>query len=72
MSKVNYMALLKKIESCDVFQNNSYCPQAPLELQLLVALANLGLSGNGGGIGVIAHLFDIAGAFFFFLFCKLS
>lgn len=50
MSKEAFTRLLHNIGMCDIFQNNSTCPQAPVEWQLLVALANLGLSENGGGL----------------------
>lgn len=61
MSKRNFITLLRKIEDCNVFQNNSTCEQAPVEFQLMVTMANLGLSGNGGSLGIIAHMFDIGG-----------
>lgn len=61
MLKEAFSKLLHKIALCDVFQNNSTCPQAPVEWQLLVALANLGLSGNGGGCLIKAKLFALAG-----------
>lgn len=49
MPKVAFKTLLHKIGSCEIFQNNSNCPQAPVEWQLLVPLANLGLSGKWRG-----------------------
>lgn len=66
MSKKNFLTLLDQIDGHHVFINDSSCPQAPIELQLLVALANLGLSGNGGSVYLIAHMFDVAGEAFLF------
>lgn len=61
MPKVAFRSLLHKIGHCEIFHNNSNCPQAPVEWQLLVTLANLGLSGNGGGSPIKAKLFSLAG-----------
>lgn len=61
MSKVAFTKLLHRIATCEVFYNNSTCPQAPVAWQLLVALANFGLSGNGGGCPIKAKLFALAG-----------
>lgn len=61
MPKVAFKKLLHMIGPSEIFQNNSNCPQAPVEWQLLVALANLGLSGNGGGSPIKAKLFSLAG-----------
>ncbi|KAH9816178.1 hypothetical protein DFH28DRAFT_1125633 [Melampsora americana] len=60
MSKDTFMALVHKISDNPVFHNNSNCPQAPVAWQLLVAMANFGLSGNGGQSQIIAELFKMA------------
>ncbi|KAH9822300.1 hypothetical protein DFH28DRAFT_1119236 [Melampsora americana] len=60
MSKESFMALLHEISGNPVFHNNSSCPQALVQWQLLVALASFGLSGNGGQGPLIAKLFTMA------------
>lgn len=67
MPKLAFKSLLHKIGPCDIFHNNSNCSQAPVEWQLLVALANLGLSGNGGGSPIKAKLFSLVGRLLNFL-----
>lgn len=64
MSKVDSTTILHKIGNSHVFQNGSNYPQAPVEWQLLVALPNLGLSGNGGSWPIKAKLFSLAGTSF--------
>jgi hypothetical protein len=61
MSKGTFMALVREIAHNPIFHNNSNCPQAPVTWQLLVAMANFGLSGNGGQCQIIAELFKMAG-----------
>lgn len=63
MPKVAFKTLLHKMAPCEIFHNNSNCPQAPVEWQLLVALTNLGLLGNGGGSPIKAKLFSLAGRY---------
>ncbi|KAH9819247.1 hypothetical protein DFH28DRAFT_1122856 [Melampsora americana] len=60
MNRSSFLTLLNQLATCDLFENQSTCPQAPIKLQLIVTLANLGLSGNGGGLEVLAHLFGIS------------
>ncbi len=71
MSKASYFLLLSRIEGSHVFTNNSHNPQMGVKFQLLVALAHLGLYGNGASVVILAHLFGISGQrpFFFFAFC---
>lgn len=61
MQRTAFKKLLYLIRPCPIFHNNSNCPQAPVKWQLLVTLANLGLSGNGGGSPIKAKLFSLAG-----------
>lgn len=63
VSKADFTTILHKIGNCEVFQSGPYRPQAPVEWQLLVTLANLGLSGNGGSCPIKAKLFSLAGEF---------
>ncbi|POW07670.1 hypothetical protein PSTT_08111 [Puccinia striiformis] len=43
-----------------IFYNNSNNPQAPVEMQLLVALSHLGMYGNGGSPHVLAQYYNIS------------
>jgi hypothetical protein len=61
MKKDNFITLFRKIESSKVFQNTSSNPQALVELQLMVALANMGLSGNGGQVALVGNLLGVSG-----------
>jgi hypothetical protein len=48
--------LLSLIEHHPVFQNNSNCPQTPVELQLAVTLYRMGRYGNGASVPDIARI----------------
>jgi hypothetical protein len=61
MSIDSFIALHRLISTNPVFHNQSNNPQAPVEHQLLVALANLGLTGNGGAAPIMAQVFNISG-----------
>ncbi|KAG0151142.1 hypothetical protein CROQUDRAFT_17723, partial [Cronartium quercuum f. sp. fusiforme G11] len=60
MSKSDFTSLLREIADNPVFQNRSFRDQASVARQLLVAMANFGLSGNGGQSPIIAKLFSMA------------
>lgn len=47
MCKQSFFALLGRIEGHDIFQNRSNWPQAPVLVQLAVALDRFGHEGNG-------------------------
>ncbi|TPX54219.1 hypothetical protein PhCBS80983_g05998, partial [Powellomyces hirtus] len=59
MSREAFAALLIRIEDDAVFRNNSRCSQAPVRLQLVVALSRFGHSGTGSRIGKIARTWGI-------------
>lgn len=56
-----FEGLVKEIEGHCVFHSNSHNCQAPVQWQLLIALANLGSAGNGGGPPMLAQFFCISG-----------
>jgi hypothetical protein len=61
MTQDSFLKLLRKIEDHLMFPNNLFRPQAPCKWQLLVALAYLGLSRNGGSAHILAQMFNISG-----------
>ena len=61
MTPKSFNILVEKIQDHPIFFNGSTHPQVPCEWQLLVALAHLGLSGNGGSPHMYAQLFNISG-----------
>ncbi|KAG0141670.1 hypothetical protein CROQUDRAFT_98493 [Cronartium quercuum f. sp. fusiforme G11] len=61
ISKSDFTSLLREIADNPVFQNRSFQDQASVAWQLLVAMANFSLSGNGGQSAIIAKLFPMAG-----------
>lgn len=61
MSEEKFFELVEMIEGSIVFQNDSWNKQVPVAWQLLVALANLGTSGNGGDYSHTAYMFHISG-----------
>lgn len=60
MSKDTFTKLLHRIGWNPIFHNNSSCPQAPVQWQLLVALSNFGLYGNGGSYAMKAKTFSLS------------
>ncbi|KAG8731615.1 hypothetical protein FRC10_001610 [Ceratobasidium sp. 414] len=48
--------ILDEIKDNPIFRNSSYCPQAPVELQLAIALHRLGRYGNGASMDDVAFL----------------
>ncbi|KAH9816165.1 hypothetical protein DFH28DRAFT_217588 [Melampsora americana] len=60
MTQDQFWNLVKQIQDSHVFQNRSDNKQVPVAWQLLVALANLGSSGNGGDISHLAYMFHIS------------
>ncbi|POM76421.1 Hypothetical protein PHPALM_6335 [Phytophthora palmivora] len=48
VSHTSFLRIVSDIENHGIFQNNSACGQAPVWLQLVVALDRLGNYGNGG------------------------
>lgn len=61
MSEERFWQLVELIQSSEVFQSESNNKQVPVPWQLLVALANLGSSGNGGDHSHLAYTFHISG-----------
>lgn len=61
MSKSSFQALLHDIGHGDIFSNNSNHPQAPVEWQLLVALANLWVYGNAASSHFLSRVFALSG-----------
>lgn len=61
MSKERFWTLVDLIKSSEVFRSQSNNKQVPVSWQLLVALANLGSSGNGGDHSHLAYMFHISG-----------
>ncbi|EFP74159.1 uncharacterized protein PGTG_00115 [Puccinia graminis f. sp. tritici CRL 75-36-700-3] len=60
MSRKSFFSLADTIKNHPVFHNNSNKPQAPVEMQLIVALSNLGLYGNGGSPHVLGQYYNIS------------
>jgi hypothetical protein len=56
-----FQVVVDQIRDDDVFRNNSRNPQAPVEYQLMVALAKFGHYGNAVGARSIAKDFRVAG-----------
>ncbi|KAG9084216.1 hypothetical protein FRC06_004162 [Ceratobasidium sp. 370] len=48
--------ILGEIKDNPIFRNSSHCPQAPVELQLAIALHRLGRYGNGASMDDVAFL----------------
>lgn len=61
MQKSSFIRLLHMIANHSVFLNQSNVSQAVVEWQLLVALAYLGLTGNGTSPVLLALGFGISG-----------
>lgn len=61
MSKSTFRALVHEIEGNVVFHNASNCPQAPVGLQLLVALQRWGKHGNGVAVKGLVFSSAISG-----------
>ena len=61
MNQGSFYMLLNEIKDHRVFMNNSNHSQAPIEWQLLVALAHLGINGNGGSAHMLKQVFNISG-----------
>ncbi|POW19313.1 hypothetical protein PSHT_04876 [Puccinia striiformis] len=55
MTQKSFFALADALKDHYIFYNNSNNPQAPVEMQLIVALSHLGMCGNGGSPHVLAH-----------------
>ncbi|KNZ47217.1 hypothetical protein VP01_659g3 [Puccinia sorghi] len=69
MSHQSFDSLLSLIQNHPVFYSNSNLPQQPVHDQLMVTLRQMGTSGNGSTIGMLARLFRISeGAII--LFCN--
>lgn len=60
MSEERFWKLVDLIQSSRVFHNQSHNKQVPVSWQLLVTLANLGSSGNGGDLSHLAYMFHIS------------
>ncbi|KAF0719974.1 Aste57867_668 [Aphanomyces stellatus] len=60
MDKSSFGLLVSLIKEHEVFSNQAYREQAPVEHQLLVFLAKLGRYGNGGSIEILARYFGIS------------
>ncbi|KAA1096576.1 hypothetical protein PGT21_021202 [Puccinia graminis f. sp. tritici] len=60
MTRKSFFSLSDAIKNHYIFYNNSTNPQAPAEMQLLVALSHLGLYGNGGSPHVLAQYYNIS------------
>lgn len=61
MTEDKFFELLEMIEGSTVFQNDLWNKQVPVAWQLLVALANLGTSGNDGDHSHTVYMFHISG-----------
>ncbi|KAH9810288.1 hypothetical protein DFH28DRAFT_986663 [Melampsora americana] len=72
MTQDQFWDLVTEIQDCHVCQNWSDNKQVPGAWQLLVALANLGLSGNGGDISHLAYMFHISGKCLFISYLSYS
>ncbi|OAV89447.1 hypothetical protein PTTG_28694 [Puccinia triticina 1-1 BBBD Race 1] len=60
MSQESFYMLFIEIKDHQVFRNDSNHSQAPTEWQLLVALAHLGINGNGGSPHILREVFNIS------------
>ena len=60
MSRESFKIIRDMIKDDEVFQNNSNVDQAPIEVQLLVALYRFGMNGNAASTGQIAQKFKIS------------
>ena len=61
MDHASFAFVCDEIRDHPVFYNDSNHSQAPVDYQLLVALAHLGLNGNGGSPHILAQFFNISG-----------
>jgi hypothetical protein len=61
MNHASFHRLVAIIKGDAVFSNNSRCPQAPVEYQLLLTLRRLGMFGNGVSVGQMSQFFSVAG-----------
>jgi len=59
VSKEGFYHLLTLVESDEVFQHFSICPQMPVDLQLKIALFRFGSNGDSASIRKVATLFGI-------------
>lgn len=59
MSKACFWRLVELIQEDEVFRNNSYKDQDPVEHQLLVCLFRLGTHGNGASVAHTASYFQL-------------
>ncbi|KAI7943263.1 hypothetical protein MJO29_013107 [Puccinia striiformis f. sp. tritici] len=55
MTWKSFFSLANTLKDHYIFYNNSNNPQAPVEMQLIVALSHLGMCGNGGSPHVLAQ-----------------
>ncbi|POW22213.1 hypothetical protein PSHT_01506 [Puccinia striiformis] len=60
MTRKSFYSLADALKDHHIFYNNSNNPQAPVEMQLLVALSHLGMYGNGGSPHVLAQYYNIS------------
>ncbi|KNE89899.1 hypothetical protein PSTG_16647 [Puccinia striiformis f. sp. tritici PST-78] len=60
MTRKSFFALADALKDHHIFYNNSNNPQAPGEMQLIVALSHLGMCGNGGSPHVLAQYYNIS------------
>lgn len=58
-----YFSLFDKIKDSNFFKKNSNKPLRDFQLQLIVALAHLGLYRNGRSVHILGQLFGILGMF---------
>ena len=64
LHRASFDQLLGLVEGHSVFQSpRGKCPQAPVAVQLLVALCRFGTMGNGGAVNRIASALSIAGTY---------
>ncbi|ETN16733.1 hypothetical protein PPTG_21766 [Phytophthora nicotianae INRA-310] len=59
VSHFDFFRIISEIETNEFFQNNSGCGEAPVWLQLVVALNRLGNYGNGVSLGRTQKLWGI-------------
>ncbi|KAI7965915.1 hypothetical protein MJO29_001663, partial [Puccinia striiformis f. sp. tritici] len=60
MTQKSFFALADALKDHYIFYNNSNNPQAPVEMQLIVALSHLGMCGNGGSPHVLAQYYNMS------------
>ncbi|KAJ3178279.1 hypothetical protein HK101_010142, partial [Irineochytrium annulatum] len=60
MKPASFHQLVDLIEGHPVFHNNSFRPQAPVDVQLTVLLKRFGCYGNGASVGAVARECQIA------------